>query len=203
MKKIAQRTVNKREESTKEYMDVLQEKYSKLNVVRVDLAYEKPYSDDVTLDEVNRHLKKITSDTRSKPSIFKAKVGYIIKKEYTEDKGMHIHAAILFDGQKVKNDVLKAIEIGKYWNESVTNKIGSYHNCNLDANKIYGEQNAVGMLDHSDIEKRKKLDSAISYLCKDEQSIESMKSSKQDRAFLRGTMPKRKSNKGRPRKSKD
>ena len=116
---------------------------------------------------------------------------------------MHIHAVILFDGQKVKNDVLKAKKIGEYWNTSVTSDKGSYHNCNLGADKQYGKNNAVGMLDYSDTEKRKKLDSAVSYLYKDEQSIDAMKSSKQDRAFLRGTMPRKKANRGRPRAVND
>ena len=55
------------------------------------------------------------------------------------------------------------------------------------------------MLEHKDEEKRINLDSAISYLCKDEQDIEPIKTNKRDRAFTRGTLPKSKSNAGRPR----
>ena len=201
MKHTANRTVNKREISAKRYIDKLQDRNSKLNVVRIDLGYKKPYSDSVTLDDVNKHIKKITSDTRSKPSIFEHKVGYIAKKEYTKDKGVHIHAVYFFDGQKVKNGAYKAKQIGEYWIESVTGGKGTYHNCNLNADDIYGDNNALGILDHSDTEKREKLDQAISYLHKEEQDIAPIKKSKGDRAFVRGIMPKTKNNKGRPRKS--
>ena len=48
-------------------------------------------------------------------------------------------------------------------------------------------------------EKRKKLDSAIAYLSKDEQHIDSL-SDKKEKSFVRGTLPKSKGNMGRPRK---
>jgi len=39
----------------------------------------------------------------------------------------------------------------------------------------------------------------MEYICKNEQSIESISDNKKDRAFTRGTMPKKKGNIGRPR----
>ena len=110
--------------------------------------------------------------------------------------------AFMFDGQKVSKDVNKGQEIGTYWDKNITKEKGSFHNCNLKANEIYGEKNAVGMLDYKDTEKRTKLNTAISYLCKDdkEQDISQITTNKKDRAFIRGTIPKAKSNAGRPRK---
>lgn len=55
------------------------------------------------------------------------------------------------------------------------------------------------MIDYTDIEKRKYLDSAMAYLSKDEQHIEKL-SDKKERSFVRGTIPKSKGNIGRPRK---
>ncbi|MAD41122.1 MAG: hypothetical protein CL623_01875 [Arcobacter sp.] len=195
------KVVNKRLDSTKKYIDALQDKYSKLNVVRVDLSYKKPYSDDITLDDANNHFNRMLNNRRSKPSIFDNQVGYICKKEYTKDKGMHFHTIFFYDGQKIKNDTNKAIAIGKYWKEDITEKKGSYHNCNIKAKKEYGDKNGVGMLEHKDIEKRKNLDIAVNYLCKDDgkQDIAPVKSNMNDRAFARGRMPSPKSNMGRPR----
>lgn len=200
MKSKVERTVNKREESTKEYIDALQDKYAKLNVVRVDLAYQKPYSDDITLDDANKHFNRMLNNRRSN-NIFDDNIGYVCKKEYTEDKGVHFHTVFFYNGNKIKNDVLKAKQIGEYWNDTITDEKGSYHNCNLNADEIYGEKNAVGMLHHSDTDRREKLDKAISYLCKEdeEQNLNPVKSNSKDRAFVRGIMPKKKSNKGRPR----
>lgn len=189
---------NKRLNSTKKYIDNLQEQYSKLLVVRVDLGYTKECSEKIELDDVNKDLKKMLNNRRSKPSTFRNNVGYICKKEYTEDKGVHLHTLFLYDGQKVQKDAHIADEIGKYWKESITNGRGVYHNCNRSKYKDSG----IGMLNHKDTEKREILDTkVVSYLCKDDerQDIAPVKSNKKDRAFVRGTIKKKISSVGRPR----
>lgn len=189
------KTVNKRVKSTKGYVDALSKEYSKLNNIRVDLSYKKPYSDAMTLEDANKDLERMFTNMRSKPSVFKDKVGYICKKEYTEDKGVHIHALFFYDGQKVQKDTYKADQIGEYW-EQLTQGRGSYHNCHRNTYERVG----IGMLDHRDSEKRKILDEdVIKYLCKEEQDIAPVKSNKKDRAFTRGVIPKSKGSVGRPR----
>ncbi len=192
------KNTNKRLDSTKEYVDTLQEQYSKLNIVRVDLSYKKPYSDDITLNEATKDLDRMMNNMRSKPSIFGGKVGYIFKKEYTEDKGIHVHGVFIYDGQQIQKDSFKGDQIGKYWQDVITQGKGSYHNCNRNKYK----QNGIGMLDYSDSEKRKVLDeNVLSYLCKDEQHIGAVSTNSKDRAFTRGIIPKKsKGNVGRPRK---
>lgn len=192
---MAKQKDEKRIKSTKEYVDALQDKYSKLCVVRVDLGYKKPHSNKITQTEANNDINRLFNNMRSKPTVFKDKVGYVCKKEHTEDKGVHFHVAIVYDGNKVQKDAFKGDEIGKYW-EQLTHKKGSFHNCNR--NKY--EQNGVGMLDYKDVDKRKILDEkVISYLCKDEQNIIPDTSNKKDRAFTRGVIPKSKGKSGRPR----
>jgi len=186
---------NKRLKSSIEYIDALSEQYSKLNVIRLDLSYEKPYSSESTLEDVNKDLNHMFNNMRSKPSIFKDKVGYICKREYTKDKGIHIHTAFFYDGQKVKKDAFKAEQIGEYW-KGLTNGKGTYHNCNRNNYKDTG----IGMLDHKDSEKRKILDEkVITYLCKDEQDIALVKENENNRAFSRGIVTKKRGNVGRPR----
>ena len=191
-----QKTIDKRIESTKEYIDVLSEQYSKLNVIRIDLSYKKPHSDTMTLDAANSDFDRMMSNRRGKPTIFKDQVGYTCKKEYTKDRGVHFHAIFFYDGQKVLKDILKAEQIGQYWVNEITKEKGSYHNCNRKEYKNKG----VGILDHKDSKKRENLDIAVSYLCKDDdQDIEPIKTNEKDRAFVRGTIPKSKKKLGRPR----
>jgi len=199
--KGANKMANKirRENSTQEYLDELQDRYSKLNVIRVDLAYKKDSNNKITLEKANEDLERMLNNRRSKPSIFKDQVGYVCKKEYTEDRGVHIHAYFFYDGQKVKKSSFKADQIGKYWKENITKDKGSYHNSHR--NKY--TDNAIGMLEHNDTDKRKKLDKAISYLYKNEQSINPIKTNKKSRAFCRGILPKKKKSTGRPRKTND
>jgi intein-encoded DNA endonuclease-like protein len=142
------------------------------------------------------------NNRRSKPTIFENQVGYVCKREYTEDRGVHYHAMFIYDGQKIQKDSYKAEQIGEYWNNEITKGKGSYHNCNKDKSSYV--QNGIGMLDHKDKDKREILDkNVIPYLCKDDnnQSIAPISNSnnKRDREFVRGTIPKSKSNVGRPR----
>ena len=192
--------VNKREESTKEYMDALQDNYSKLCIVRVDLGYKKDEEGkvNISLDEANKDFNRMMNNRRGKPSIFKNQIGQMCLKEYTPKKGVHFHTVFIFDGNKVQKDAYMGDEIGKYWNE-LTEDRGSYYNCNRKEYKYKG----VGMLNHTDTEKREIVDKhVISYLHKDDdkQSLEPVKNNKKDRAFVRGTMPKSKGKVGRPRK---
>ncbi len=184
----------RRQNSNEAYIDALQEKHSKINVIRVDMAYKKPFTENITLDEVTKDLNRLLNNRRSKPSIFEHNIGYIVKKEYTEDKGIHLHAFFMFDGQKVLKDAFKADEIGNYWNENITNGKGTYYNCNKNSYPEHG----IGMIDHTDVEKRKYLDKSMTYVSKDEQHINSL-SNKKERSFVRGTIPKSKGNMGRPR----
>ena len=187
---------DKRQDSTIKYSDALFDKHSKLNVIRIDLGYKDEYSDDVTLGQVSKEFTHMLNNRRSKPSIFAGNVGYIAKKEYTEDKGAHIHAVFFFDGQKVQKDAFKADEIGAYWKDKITKEKGSFHNCNRNEY----DRKGIGMLDHKDTEKRKILnEDVISYLCKEEQDISPIKKTGKEKAFIRRTMPKKRSNKGRPR----
>lgn len=189
---------NKRLESTKKYIDALQANHSKLCVVRLDFAYKKPYSEEVTVEEAIKDHNKLMNNTRNNQTVFGGLVGHISKREYTEDKGAHIHEVFIFDGNKVQKDAFKADQIGKYYVKEITKGKGTYYNCNRNKYPEHG----IGMLDHTDVEKRKNLDNALAYLSKDEQHIDEI-SDKKQRSFVRGTMPKSKGNIGRPRKEKE
>lgn len=55
------------------------------------------------------------------------------------------------------------------------------------------------MLDYRDAKKRRNLDDAMAYLVKDTQNNDFLKENEKDRSIRRGTLPKNKSNAGRPR----
>ena len=185
--------IKKQEKSLKGYVDELFEQNSKILVVRVDLAYKKPFSEEITMEESNKYISRMLNNRRSKPSVFEGNNGYIIKKEFTEDKGVHCHAFFFYDGQKVQNDSFKADQIGKTW-ENITESKGCYHNCNRNKSKY--ENNGIGMIDHNDEEKRRILiEDAISYVLKEEQDIDVLKKNKKFKSLVRGIVSKDKSKK--------
>lgn len=192
--KTNQRT-SKRKSSSEKYIDALQENHAKINVIRIDLAYLKPFSDEVTFEDAKKDLKKLLDSRRSKPTIFKHNIGYEFKREQTDAKGVHMHGFLYFNGHEVKNDIAKAKQVCNYWEKEITKGKGTSFNCNLNADKY--KYNGIGMLDHRDKEKRLNLNKAVAYVCKDEQIAQSDKS--KTISYTRGNMPKKKSNAGRPR----
>lgn len=186
--------------STADYIDQLLETHSKIQVIRLDLGYTKEYANKTSLDQINQDMTHLLNNRRSKPSVFENMIGYIAKREYTEDKGPHIHSLFIFDGQKVSKDAHKGDQIGGYWNQ-ITNGHGIFHNCNREKDK-YAEC-ALGMIEHANEAKRTALkEKAVAYLCKEEQSIDPIKLSGNERSFTRGIAPRKKSNAGRPRQRK-
>ena len=142
MDKKENKKTNQRLESTKKYIDDLSKNYSRLNIVRVDLGYKKEHKDNVTLEEANKNFKTMLNNKRSKPTIFDGMVGYVAKKELGEDKGVHIHMLVIYDGQKVREDITKGTQIGEYWKDNITKGNGVFHNCNQNNYKDY---KAVGI----------------------------------------------------------
>lgn len=186
----------RRQSSNEKYVDALQERYSKLCVARIDLHYKKEENNKVnlTLNDANKQIDRLLANRRNN-SIFEDNVGYLIKAEYGEDRDIHFHTFFFFNGQKVQKDIIKGEDIGKYWCENITDGKGTYYNCNRNNYK----DNATGMLDYSNVGKRRNLDKAMEYLAKEGQSIDALKENEKDRAMRRGTMPKKKGKNGRPR----
>lgn len=191
---VDNKKTRKRQNSNEEYIDALQANHSKLCVIRLDFAYKKPYSEELSVKEAIKDHNRLMNNTRNNQTVFGGLVGHISKREYTEDKGAHIHEVLFFDGQKVQKDVFKADQIGKYYVDKITKGKGTYYNCNRNSYSEHG----IGMLNHNDIEKRKNLDKALAYLSKDEQLIKV--DDKKIKSIVRGTIPKSKGNVGRPRK---
>ena len=194
---MSNNTFNRRKQSTEKYIDALFENNSKLCAIRVDLKYKKEFAKDISLDVINRDLKRMLDNRRSNKNVFGNNLGYVIKKEVSDNGNLHLHALFLEDGNKVQKAAYKADQIGQYWSENITKGKGCYENCNR---RNY-ENNGIGMVDYKDQEKINNLkEHVVSYFYKTiTQSIDENKSNPKDRAIVRGTMPKPKSKAGRPR----
>lgn len=195
---MSSNTLKRRKQSTENYIDALLQNNSKLCAIRVDLKYKEAFSKDVSLDVINKDLKRMLDNRRNNKTIFGNNLGYIIKKEVSGNGNLHLHAMFLEDGSKVQKAAYKADQIGKYWSEEITKGKGCYVNCNRREYK----NNGIGMVDYTDEEKINNLKKhAVSYFYKtDEQSIDDIKTNSKDRAIVRGTIPKPKSKAGKPRK---
>lgn len=147
------------------FIDKLFEHHAKLLPVRVDLGYktnetvaninEYPLTNHLPHSYLTRsgiltNWETLFSRLRwNHRSLLKELVGYIWKIEYGEDKGIHYHLMLFFNGNRVQKDYYYADELGKMWLE-ITDGVGTYFNCSADKGNRYGDRNCLQVTHRSD-----------------------------------------------------
>lgn len=170
------------------YFDNLFMDYSKILVVRVDLGYQADEADKISFERAHGDIQRFIN-YRQWQACFKHSIGYVIGREQgtsstTENggngRGYHFHCFILFDGQKVKNDVELAKQIIEYWENRIVNSSRTpadeqtkiwYFSCNHKARTSGYRYDGIGMVQHSDELKRWHMISALIYLTKHSQAL--------------------------------
>jgi len=145
-------------------IEALFKRYSRLQVIRVDLSYTE--FDTPTIDyETARYHREQLCHAFNTHSLFTHLLGYAWKMEWQPKKGFHYHMLFFFDGHQCQEDITKARLIGELWAQSITGGQGLYYNCNLDAERRY-RYNAMGSVDYYDFEKQRGLYKLVQYLTK-------------------------------------
>ena len=180
------RKEQRRYDSACTVIDTAFETDSRIAVVRVDLSYREGKS---SAQRINSDLNKLRLNARSKPSIFKDQIGYIIKLEKGNNENYHAHALFTFRGHNVRNHKYKAEQLGKYWQEVITKGDGLYHNCNTKEYDKY----CIGTIHRNDTEAINALkETVVSFLCKDEQSTKNSDGSDKKAKEFRCSVAKKK-----------
>ncbi|MBJ7277428.1 inovirus-type Gp2 protein [Marinobacter salarius] len=190
----------KRQDSCCRYIDAHLENYARLIVVRLDLHLgvdpdKVNFISDLFID-MARYWSRLRRDLRESKKLPNPE-GFIAKLEHGHHRGYHYHVMLFFDGSKHQRDVTLAKMIGEHWKQEVTKGQGGYHNCNATdpaGYKYYG----IGRVEHWDLDKIENLKFAAYYLAKTDYSLNAL-NDKGHRTFFRGTMPKKKSRRGRKR----
>ncbi|WP_392563555.1 inovirus-type Gp2 protein [Orbus wheelerorum] len=166
-------TYNSRnKKSIKDFIDELFSKHAKLLPVRIDLSYKmnqtiaKEFNHTGDLDYLhnsnlaphayltrediifnwNKLLDKLRWNTRA----FLAElVGYAWKIEYGNEKGMHYHIMLFFNGNRAQKDFYYADTLGQLWLE-ITQGQGLYFNCSIDKVYRYGNHNGLKVTHRND-----------------------------------------------------
>ncbi|WP_315265635.1 inovirus-type Gp2 protein [Pseudomonas fragi] len=195
------RLSNKNYKSLLTYIDAIFEGSSRVLVLRVDLGYSKSivhrgFREGLQFETVKTQREKLLKLLRRKlPS--KTLLGHAWKLEFGLSKGFHYHCMFFLDGSKVREDVSWARTVGELW-ERATEGQGVYYNCNRTKSNY--RACGIGMVEHSDREKRRNLQKAAIYLTKIEYYMR-IATEGRARTFGRGEMPKRVVKKrGRPRR---
>lgn len=170
------------------YFDDLFMDYSKILAVRVDLGYQADEADKITFERAHRDIQRFIN-YRQWHACFKHCIGHVVGRERGttpiqikggNGRGYHFHCFLLFDGQKVKDDVELARQIIDYWQNRIVNSRRTpddertktcFFNCNLKARTSGYQYDGIGMVQHSDELKRWHLISALIYLTKRSQAL--------------------------------
>lgn len=165
----ANRASQKNHKSLMEYIDFLFKHHKQLLVVRVEPGYKQgnvitSYAEiEAKYREAKQDFEHFWNNAKMN-SLFKHKVGHIWTLEYGPDKGFHFHLFVFFDGDKETDDVYLSWMICNYWIHCITQHRGNSWNCN-DKKAGY-DYCALGMIHHTDLEKRNYLKNAAAYLIK-------------------------------------
>lgn len=179
------------------YLNRLYEDYPKQLHVRIDLHYE--ICSQVSDEEVKADFAKLMRHVRREFGA--TAIGHIWTAEWGELKGLHIHLLLHFNGQKVREGITIARQLGEHWQHAITNGRGRYWNINKreDWYEAQGRR-GIGLISHSDEKRRNNLLRTALYLVKPDFFVRMVRPGF-GKTFGHGRLrPRKKSNAGRKRK---
>lgn len=135
-------------------------RYSKLLMLRVDLAYRK--NSDNFWDEDENELAAQMTYLMEQCADIPGLVGHVWVMEYTEQHRFHVHAAFYIDGQRHRKAWPFWKKIQQRWN-AITQREGYAHRCEP---KPYYRAKGEWVIAASDTLGRKGLQYILSYLAK-------------------------------------
>ncbi|NQD91263.1 inovirus-type Gp2 protein [Pseudomonas sp. CrR25] len=196
-----ERAAEKRRMSLDSYIDAEFSKYSRLLVLRLDLAYKRHFVKSIKsplecVKIAKRHWELMRRNLQGGKPVSDLK-GYACKLEYAYETGCHFHLMLFFDGANYREDITLAKLIGLHWANVITGGNGRYFNCNA---KKY-EKRLVGTFGWHEKERLADLKNYVGgYLAKED--FLRRISPECGRVFFRGVITKLKaSGRGRPRRA--
>lgn len=192
-----QRNCSRNYETGRAFLDAVFNVYSRVEVARIDLKYQKSFKAELTLSQVRKDFRSLWNG-RSKNRRFKDLVGYMWSLEYTDLERFHYHLILLFNGSRVRDPYGRGVRVGERWIQTATSGRGAVHLCQeSDFRYPY-----LGRLDAVDAEKREcLLKRGVEYLTKCEQLLQI--DLERVQTFGTSAFPRKTAAAGRPRLPKE
>lgn len=183
------------------YVNSLFNRYSRILVSRLDLAYRAETKKKFSMIEVLKHKERLLNNIRKNEALKGKIIGYVMSLEFgVAEGGYHFHCFFFFDGSKCRQDISWSDMLGKYWVEKITEGEGCYYNCNKRKNCY--KRLGIGMISCNDQEGRNNLLEAAIYITKKNMFFAILPDysvTKKFRTFFRGEIQKVRSPLGRRR----
>ncbi|MDN7642366.1 inovirus-type Gp2 protein [Burkholderia cenocepacia] len=151
----------------------IQAQYHHLLIIRLDLSYMRAHRASISYNEVRRHRIAFRRYVKRCKRLKRAYLGDALKLEYGVDMGLHYHALVFVNGDKLHGDVDLARALGEQWKTNITAGRGNYFNCNSQS---YGKLRGIGSVRYHDEQTRHNLETRVAaYVTKPDFYIRSVK----------------------------
>jgi len=177
-------------ENTKTLVDRMQEisdKYSRILVVRVDLAYLLKFQDQIGILDFKDDMDVLRTRLRDQDTVFKKLIAYAWALEQGADKGYHCHLLLVYKGSDYRNAYWIADQVGKLWSD-ITEGLGCHFNCHTAAYlKQFSDRNrlGIGMIHRKNLDEVNNMLNTVKYLVRPEKESQHLrvKTKKRMRTF--------------------
>jgi hypothetical protein len=158
-------------------MQRVSDKYSRILVVRVDLAYPLKYQDQVGIQEFSNDMEVLRTRLRDQDTVFDGLVEYAWALEQGESKGYHCHLLLVYRGSQHRNAYWLADQVGKLW-DKITAGQGCHFNCHTtDYLKQFSDRNClgIGMIHRKNREEVNNMLNTVKYLVRPEKEAQHLR----------------------------
>lgn len=177
-------------ENTKTLVDRIREvsdRYSRILVVRVDLAYPLKSQDQIGIQEFSDDMRVLRTRVRDQDTVFKGLIESAWALEQGEDKGYHCHLLLVYKGSERRSAYSVAHRVGKLWSE-ITEGQGCHFNCHTAAYlKQFSDRNrlGIGMIHRKNSDEVNNMLNTVTYLVRPEKESQHLrvKTKKRMRTF--------------------
>lgn len=168
-------------------MQDVSDRYSRILVVRVDLAYPLKSQDQIGIIDFKDDMDVLRNRLRDQDTIFNGLVEYAWALEQGEDKGYHCHLLLVYKGSKRRNAYWIADQVGKLWRD-ITDGLGCHFNCHTSEYlKQFSDRNrlGIGMIHRKDSNEVNNMLNTVKYLVRPEKESQHLrvKTKKRMRTF--------------------
>ena len=170
-----------------ERMREIAQRYARILVVRVDLAYLKSQQHLINIEDFYQDINKLRDFIGNKDKSFQGLIEYAWALEQGESKGYHCHLLLVYKGYEHQNAYGIAKAVGECWKE-ITGDTGCYFNCH-DPSYLEQYENkgcvGIGMIYRADTQQIENMLNTVSYLVRPEKEDQHLrvKTTKRMRTF--------------------
>lgn len=155
----------RRAESLYDYISDLKIAHSKIMIVRLDLYYhQEPIQSISSQQNVVDDWSRLLAFARK--SYKQNFLGYAMKVEFGNDRGVHVHSIFIMNGSNLERDGKIARSLGHHWVKDVVPGIGRYFNCNEKTHQEKYKWRAVGTFTKMDEEFQNGVKAMSAYVTK-------------------------------------